>query len=61
VRQVVSAIEAGEISDYRDALYSNERYLNEMNGNGMDRPKVQWAHDLLRQPNRARMFDQLAS
>ena len=49
VRQVVSAIRAGEISDYRDAHYSNERYLNEINGNGLDRPQVQWAYDLIRQ------------
>ena len=49
VRQVVSAIRAGEISDYRDAHYSNERYLHEINGNGLDRPQVQWAYDLIRQ------------
>jgi nucleoside-diphosphate-sugar epimerase len=49
VRQVVNAIRAGEISDYREAHYSNERYLNEMNGNGLDRPQIQWAYDLLRQ------------
>ena len=49
VRQVVNAIRAGEISDYREAHYSNERYLHEINGNGLDRPQVQWAHDLIRQ------------
>jgi dTDP-D-glucose 4,6-dehydratase len=49
VRQVVSAIRAGEITDYREARYSNERYLNEMNGNGLDRPQIQWAYDLLRE------------
>jgi nucleoside-diphosphate-sugar epimerase len=49
VRQVVKAIGAGEIADYRDAHYSNERYLHEMNGNGLDRPQIQWAHELLRQ------------
>jgi nucleoside-diphosphate-sugar epimerase len=49
VRQVVSAIRAGGISDYREAHYSNERYLHEINGNGLDRPQVQWAHDLIRQ------------
>lgn len=50
VRQVVTAIRAGEISDYREAHYSNERHLNEMNGNGLDRPQIQWAYDLLREP-----------
>jgi nucleoside-diphosphate-sugar epimerase len=49
VRQVVSAIRAGEITDYREARYSNERYLNEMNGNGLDRPQIQWAYNLLRE------------
>ena len=49
VRQVVAAIRAGEISDYREAHYSNERYLNEINGNGLDRPQVQWAYDLIRE------------
>ena len=34
-------------TDYREARYSNERYLNEMNGNGLDRPQIQWAYDLL--------------
>ena len=48
-RQVVAAIRAGEISDYREAHYSNERYLNEVNGNGLDRPQVQWAYDLIRE------------
>jgi nucleoside-diphosphate-sugar epimerase len=49
VRQVVNAIRAGEISDYRETQYSNERYLNEMNGSGLDRPQIQWAYDLLRE------------
>jgi nucleoside-diphosphate-sugar epimerase len=49
VREVVAAIRAGAISDYREVHYSNERYLTEINGNGLDRPQVQWAYDLLRQ------------
>jgi nucleoside-diphosphate-sugar epimerase len=49
VRQVVDAIRAGEISDYREAHYSNERYLNEMNGNSLDRPQIQWAYDLIQE------------
>jgi nucleoside-diphosphate-sugar epimerase len=49
VRQVVTAIRAGEILDYREAHYSNERYLNEINGNGLDRPQIQWAYDLIRE------------
>jgi nucleoside-diphosphate-sugar epimerase len=49
VHQVVTAIRAGKISDYRDPHYSNERYLHEMNGNGLQRPQIQWAYDLLRE------------
>ena len=48
ILQVVNAIRAGEIADYRESQYSNERYLNEMNGNGLDRPQIEWAHDLIR-------------
>jgi nucleoside-diphosphate-sugar epimerase len=54
VRQVVDAIRSGKISDYRDAHYSNEKYLNEINGNGLDRPQIQWAYDLLRESPSAR-------
>jgi nucleoside-diphosphate-sugar epimerase len=59
VRQVVTAIRAGEISDYREAHYSNEKYLNEINGNGLDRPQIQWAHDLIRESASAERSGQL--
>jgi nucleoside-diphosphate-sugar epimerase len=49
VRQVVNAIRAGGITDYREARYSNEMYLAEMNGNGLGRPQIQWAYDLLQE------------
>jgi nucleoside-diphosphate-sugar epimerase len=49
VHQVVTAIRAGKISDYRDPHYSIERYLHEMNGNGLQRTQIQWAYDLLRE------------
>ena len=48
VRQIVDAIRAGEITDYREMRYSNEKYLTEMNGNGLAPPQMQWAHDLIR-------------
>jgi nucleoside-diphosphate-sugar epimerase len=50
VRQVVNAIRVGEITDYHEMRYSNEKYLTEMNGNGLAPPRIQWAHDLIRQP-----------
>lgn len=49
VRQIVNAIRAGEITDYREMRYSNEKYLTEMNGNGLAPPQIRWAHDLVRQ------------
>jgi nucleoside-diphosphate-sugar epimerase len=50
VRQVVEAIGNGRVLDYREAQYSNERFLIEMKGGGLAPPKVQWAHDLVRAP-----------
>ena len=49
VRQVVNAIRVGEVVNYREMRYSNEKYLAEMNGNGLAPPRIQWAHDLIRQ------------
>jgi hypothetical protein len=50
VRQVVEAIGNGRVLDYRDAQYSNERFLIEMKGGGLARPKIRWAHDLVHAP-----------
>lgn len=50
VRQVVDAIQAGKVVDYREVLYSNEKYLNEANGGALARPHIQWAQDLIREP-----------
>jgi nucleoside-diphosphate-sugar epimerase len=49
VRQVVAAIRAGEILDYQEVRYSNEKYLNETHGFGLARPQIQWAYDLIRE------------
>jgi dTDP-D-glucose 4,6-dehydratase len=50
VRQVVEAISNGNALDYRDAQYSNERFLSEMGGGGLAPPQIRWAHDLVRAP-----------
>jgi len=50
VRQIARAIRTGEVTDYHEVRYSNEKYLSEMNGNGLAPPKVHWAHDLVREP-----------
>ena len=47
VRQVVGAIRAGKITDYREMRYSNEKYLHEMNGNGLAPPDLAWANELI--------------
>jgi nucleoside-diphosphate-sugar epimerase len=50
VRQVVQAIQNGYVLDYRDAQYSNERFLSEMGAGGLAPPQIRWAHDLVRAP-----------
>jgi hypothetical protein len=47
---MVEAIGNGRVLDYRDAQYSHERFLIEMKGGSLARPKIQWAHDLVREP-----------
>ena len=50
VCQVVQAIQNGYVLDYRDAQYSNERFLSEMGAGGLAPPQIRWAHDLVRAP-----------
>lgn len=49
VRQVVEAIKAGQVADYTEMRYSNEKFLNEARAVGLAPPKTQWAHELIRQ------------
>lgn len=45
IQQVIEAIAEGEITDYREAVYSNARFLIE--GGTSHLAKDQWAHDLI--------------
>jgi nucleoside-diphosphate-sugar epimerase len=49
VSQVIQAVESGEVEDYRDAKYSNVKFLNEegLLHLHLDRPKDRWAYDLI--------------
>lgn len=47
VRQVIDAIQAGQISDYREMQYSNELYLSETKAVGLAPPRFEWAHQLV--------------
>jgi nucleoside-diphosphate-sugar epimerase len=52
VQQVVDAIRAGRVIDYRDFRYSNERFLHEMRTVALAAPNMRWAHELVGQARR---------
>jgi nucleoside-diphosphate-sugar epimerase len=47
IGQVVEAIEGGQVADYRDAKYSNVKFLNEEGLIHLIRPKDRWAYELI--------------
>ena len=47
VRQVADAIKAGHVRDYREARYSNVKFMSEVRNGELAPPQHQWAHDLL--------------
>jgi nucleoside-diphosphate-sugar epimerase len=47
IGQVVEAIEGGQVADYRDAKYSNVKFLNEEGLIHLVRPKDRWAYELI--------------
>lgn len=48
INQVIAAIDAGLITDYKHAKYSNLAYLSETGGNQLARPDGTWAHQFIR-------------
>ena len=48
IEQVIEAIDAGYVTDYRHAKYSNLAYLSETKGNQLARPDGTWAHQVIR-------------
>jgi nucleoside-diphosphate-sugar epimerase len=47
IQQVVARIQSGQITDYRDAKYSNVRFLSEEGIARLIRPHNGWAHELI--------------
>ncbi len=48
INQVITAIDAGHVTDYKHPKYSNLAYLSETKGNQLARPDGTWAHQFIR-------------
>lgn len=48
INQVIAAIDAGHVIDYKHPKYSNFAYLSETKGNQLARPDGTWAHQFIR-------------
>lgn len=57
VKQVIDAIEAGRVKDYRDAKYSNVKFFGDEGASRLIPRRNGWAHELIREssPGRARV------
>jgi nucleoside-diphosphate-sugar epimerase len=49
IRQVITALESGQVSDYRLPLYSNAKFLSEETGAKMMRSENGWAEELIKE------------
>jgi len=50
IRQVIEAIKSGKIKDYRDAKYSNVKFLREEDVFRLLRHENNWAYELIKKP-----------
>lgn len=48
IRQVMAALESGEVKDYRYPMYSNVKFLSEENNSRLIRREKEWAYELIR-------------
>jgi nucleoside-diphosphate-sugar epimerase len=57
VKQVIDAIEAGHVKDYRDAKYSNVKFLGDEGASRLIPRRNGWAHELINEssPGRVRV------
>ncbi len=55
VKQVIAAIEAGRVKDYRDAKYSNVKFLGDEGASRLIPRRNSWAHDLIRESSSGRV------
>jgi hypothetical protein len=49
IKQVVTALESGDIRDYRNPMYSNAKFLSEESNSRLIRPENGWAKELINQ------------
>jgi nucleoside-diphosphate-sugar epimerase len=55
VKQVIEAIEAGRVKDYRDARHSNVKFLGDEGASRLIPRRNGWAHDLLKDSSAERV------
>ena len=48
IRQVIAALESGEVKDYRYPMYSNVKFLSDENNSRLIRRENEWAYELIR-------------
>jgi nucleoside-diphosphate-sugar epimerase len=54
VKQVIAALESGEIKDYRDLMYSNVKFLAEESNSCLIRCETGWASDMINEEGKSR-------
>ena len=54
IKQVIDAIEAGHVKDYRDAKYSNVKFLGDEGASRLIQRRNGWAHELINESSTER-------
>ncbi|HYX71659.1 MAG TPA: hypothetical protein VE732_02735, partial [Nitrososphaera sp.] len=59
IRQVIEVIASGKVTDFRDAKYSNVKFLNEVGSSQLISRVNGWPYELMKEPPRRRAADRL--
>jgi nucleoside-diphosphate-sugar epimerase len=59
IQQVIEVIASGKVTDFRDAKYSNVKFLNEVGSNQLISRVNGWPYELMKEPPRRRATDRL--
>ena len=54
IQQVITALESGDVKDYRDPMYSNVKFLSEENNSRLIRRENGWASELINEEVKSR-------
>ena len=54
IKQVIAALESGEVKDYRHPMYSNVKFLSEESNSHLIRPENGWAYKLMNEEIKSR-------